>query len=131
MTSSQLADPRPRRIPWILVAGLVAVSAIAVANVYPMLSSASSPPPSSFRVPSSRRASSSLPSPSTAASRVDVRRADGPGVPGRRPDIRGGHAGRHLESRGALGEADGVVPDGTTVFDAAVPGVANLDRDLL
>jgi D-alanyl-D-alanine carboxypeptidase len=33
--------------------------------------------------------------------------------------------------RGPLGEADGAVPDGTTVFDDEVPGVANLDSDLL
>jgi zinc D-Ala-D-Ala carboxypeptidase len=33
--------------------------------------------------------------------------------------------------RGALGEADGSVPDGTTVFDNEVPGVANLDPALL
>jgi zinc D-Ala-D-Ala carboxypeptidase len=31
----------------------------------------------------------------------------------------------------ALGEADGAVPDGTTVFDEDVPGVARLDPDLL
>lgn len=30
-----------------------------------------------------------------------------------------------------FGEADGVVPDGVTVFDDAVPAVANLDPDLL
>jgi len=35
------------------------------------------------------------------------------------------------EQRGALGEAGGAVPDGTTVFDGAVPGVANLDPALL
>src|SRR5215217_1759836 len=35
------------------------------------------------------------------------------------------------EHRGGLGEADGAVPDGTTVFDDEVPGVANLDSDLL
>jgi D-alanyl-D-alanine carboxypeptidase len=35
------------------------------------------------------------------------------------------------EHRGALGEADGAVPDGTTVFDGGVRGVANLDPDLL
>jgi D-alanyl-D-alanine carboxypeptidase len=35
------------------------------------------------------------------------------------------------ERRGPLGEADGAVPDGTTVFDDEVPGVANLDSDLL
>ena len=35
------------------------------------------------------------------------------------------------EHRGALGEADGVVPDGVTVFDDAIPAVANLNPDLL
>jgi len=35
------------------------------------------------------------------------------------------------EHRGALGEADGAVPKGTTVFDDAVPGVAKLDPALL
>jgi D-alanyl-D-alanine carboxypeptidase len=35
------------------------------------------------------------------------------------------------EHRGALGEADGAVPDGTTVFDNEIPGVANLDPALL
>jgi zinc D-Ala-D-Ala carboxypeptidase len=38
---------------------------------------------------------------------------------------------RNSEPRGPLGEADGAVPDGTTVFDDAVPGVANLDPALL
>jgi D-alanyl-D-alanine carboxypeptidase len=33
--------------------------------------------------------------------------------------------------RGALGEADGAVPDGVTVFDDEIPGVANLDPALL
>jgi D-alanyl-D-alanine carboxypeptidase len=37
---------------------------------------------------------------------------------------------RH-EQPAAVGEADGVVPDGTTVFDDAIPGVANLDPALL
>ena len=35
------------------------------------------------------------------------------------------------EHRGALGEADGAVPDGATVFDDEIPGVANLDPALL
>jgi D-alanyl-D-alanine carboxypeptidase len=35
------------------------------------------------------------------------------------------------EHRGALGEADGAVPDGTTVFDDGIPGVAKLDPALL
>jgi hypothetical protein len=47
---------------------------------------------------------------STAASPIDVPRS---------------------EHRSALGEADGAVPDGATVFDDEIPGVANLDSDLL
>jgi hypothetical protein len=39
--------------------------------------------------------------------------------------------GRRSERRGALGEADGAVPDGTTVFDDEVSGVAKLDSDLV
>jgi D-alanyl-D-alanine carboxypeptidase len=39
-------------------------------------------------------------------------------------------AGRS-EPRGPLGEAGGAVPDGTTVFDNEVPGVAKLDSALL
>lgn len=35
------------------------------------------------------------------------------------------------DSRGVIGEADGVVPDGVTVFDREAPAVANLDAGLL
>ncbi|HWK28321.1 MAG TPA: M15 family metallopeptidase [Solirubrobacter sp.] len=38
---------------------------------------------------------------------------------------------RTSHHRRPLGKADGAVPAGTTVFDDAVPGVANLDPDLL
>jgi zinc D-Ala-D-Ala carboxypeptidase len=58
-------------------------------------------------------------SPSTATSPTDVPRSEHRGAPGA------------LGERGALGEADGAVPDGTTVFDNEVPGVANLDSALL
>jgi D-alanyl-D-alanine carboxypeptidase len=61
---------------------------------------------SSLTVPSPSTASS----PSSAASPVDRSRN---------------------EQREALGEAGGAVPDGTTVFDDEVPGVANLDPALL
>jgi len=54
---------------------------------------------------------------STAAAPIDV--------------LRGEHRGLPSEQRGPLGEADGAVPDGTTVFADAIPGVANLDPDLL
>jgi zinc D-Ala-D-Ala carboxypeptidase len=54
---------------------------------------------------------------STAASPIDVLRSE--------------HSGLRSEHRGAPGEADGAVPDGATVFDDEIPGVANLDPDLL
>jgi zinc D-Ala-D-Ala carboxypeptidase len=41
------------------------------------------------------------------------------------------HGSLHGDRHGALGEADGVVPDGVTVFDDESPAVANLDPDLL
>ncbi|MDQ1051257.1 M15 family metallopeptidase [Streptomyces sp. V4I2] len=43
------------------------------------------------------------------------------------------HAPRseHRGALGAFGAADGVVPDGVTVFDDAIPAVANLDPGLL
>jgi D-alanyl-D-alanine carboxypeptidase len=53
---------------------------------------------------------------STAASPIDVLRGEPRGL---------------RSDRGALGEADGAVPEGTTVFDDEIPGVANLDPDLL
>jgi hypothetical protein len=36
-----------------------------------------------------------------------------------------------VDHHGALGEADGAVPAGTTVFDDGIPAVANLDPELL
>jgi D-alanyl-D-alanine carboxypeptidase len=54
---------------------------------------------------------------SSTASPIDVLRSEHPG-------LRPGH-------RGALGEAGGAVPGGTTVFDDEVPGVAKLDPALL
>jgi D-alanyl-D-alanine carboxypeptidase len=92
-----------RRIPRILVAGLlVVIAAIAAARGYQSLASSSS----------------------TAASPIDVLRSEHRG-------LRTEHRGRRSEHRGALGEADGAVPDGATVFDDEIPGVANLDPDLL
>jgi len=45
--------------------------------------------------------------------------------------VRSNLRGLGSEHRGALGEADGAVPGGTTVFDDRLPGVANLDPALL
>src|SRR5262245_20499836 len=41
------------------------------------------------------------------------------------------HNGLHGDHQGAAGEADGVVPDGLTVFDDETPAVANLDPAVL
>jgi hypothetical protein len=67
---------------------------------------------------------------STAASPIDVLRSASPSR--NRPRlIPPNPTSSRSERRGALGEADGAVPDGTTVFDDEIPGVANLDPALL
>jgi len=66
---------------------------------------------------------------STAAS-SDLLRSASPSRNSSRP-ISPSTTSSRSEHRGALGEADGAVPDGTTVFDDEIPGVANLDPALL
>jgi zinc D-Ala-D-Ala carboxypeptidase len=102
-----------RRLPTILVAGLlVVVVAIGAMVGLPFGSSAFSPAPSSPPRPS-------LPSPASST------RA--PSSPPRASTIESLGSGQ----RGALGEADGVLPDRVTVFDEEYPGTANLDPALL
>jgi hypothetical protein len=109
MTERRRARRPPGRIPGILVAGpLVVLAAIAAALGYESLASPSSTPASSVGV---------------------LRRASPPRTPSRLGSP--GAAPGRSEHRGVLGEADGAVPAGTTVFDDAVPGVANLDPSLL
>jgi hypothetical protein len=62
---------------------------------------------------------------STAPPPIHVLRRERPGPRG---ETRGAAPGRRL---GARGEAGGAVPDGTTVFDDGIPGVAKLNSDLL
>jgi D-alanyl-D-alanine carboxypeptidase len=102
VTHSQPARPttRPIRIRKILVAALL-VALAAIAAALGYQSLASSA--------STALSSSTAPSSSTAASPID---------------------GLRRERGGPLGEADGAVPDGTTVFDDAIPGVARLDAAL-
>ena len=107
MTSSEPARTTTGRGPGILVAGLlVLMTAIAVA-VGPQLL-ATTPSTVTMR---SRSSTSTAASPSAVAA---------PPLPTHR-----------REHGGGLGEADGAVPDDTTVFDDEVPGVANLDPALL
>jgi len=116
MPSSNPARPTRRiRIRRIRAAGVLALIA-AIAAVL------------GHQLPAS--SSSMASSTSTAASPVDVLRkvlpsqsSSGPIWPGTTPSL-----SRH---GGALGEADGAVPGGTTVFDDQIPGVANLDPALL
>ena len=73
---------------------------------------------------------------SKTASPVHVLPGEHLGAPGELPGERlgapreGGGVLRTVDGS-ALGEADGAVPDGTTVFDDDVPGVAKLDPALL
>lgn len=108
MTYSERARTAPRRIRIrrIRVAVLLVVLGAIAAALGPQLLGSSPSPASSASSSSSR-----------AASPIDDRRSE-------HRDLRRGH-------HGALGEADGAVPDGTTVFDDEIPGVANLDPALL
>jgi zinc D-Ala-D-Ala carboxypeptidase len=110
VTHSQSARPTTRRIRIrrIRVAGLLVVIAAIAAAL-------------GFHLPTS---SSTAFSSSTAASPIDVIRSQPRG-------LRIVPRGLRSEHRGALGEADGAVPDGATVFDDQIPGIANLDPDLL
>ena len=99
--------PRRTRIRRIRAGGVLVVSAAIIAALgYHLLGSSSSTASSPLTVSSS----------TTAGSPIRVPRSE--------------HSLRS-EQGGALGEADGAIPDGTTVFDDEVPGVANLDPALL
>jgi zinc D-Ala-D-Ala carboxypeptidase len=113
MTDREPARTTTRRTPRILVAGLlVVIAAIAAALGYQSLASSSS----------------------TAASPpIDTPHGVHHGAPGEADSSAASPPSEHHRrpSRGALGEAGGVVPDGTTVFDDEIPAVANLDPALL
>jgi len=119
MTSS--ARTTTHRASTILMAGLLMVIAAITATVgYQSLNSASS-------------TTAASPTDSVAGAQRQAPTSSTEVVP------RSGHRGSptspidrpRSEHRGALGVADGVVPDDTTVFDDDVPAVANLDPDLL
>jgi hypothetical protein len=75
-----------------------------------------------YQLPASSPSTGS--SSSTVASPIDVPRSEHH-VP------RSEHRDLPSAQGGALGEADGAIPDGTTVFDDQIPGVANLEPALL
>jgi zinc D-Ala-D-Ala carboxypeptidase len=151
MTYSEPARTATRRTPWILVAGLpVVITAIAMALGHPLLPSSSSIAASPIDVLRSEHRGAALaggpdpphagglrdrgPVPTRGPDRFRQRAgrqpgAAAPGRPGAAPP--GGADPRDRPHRGALGEADGAVPDGTTVFDDEIPAVANLGPSLL
>jgi hypothetical protein len=120
MTYSEPARTTTRRIPRILVTGMLVVIAVVPAALGSELLALSS---------------------STAASPIVVLRSEHRGAPGEAdgavPDGETSSTAAspavalRREHRGAPDEADGAVPDGTTVFDDEIPGVANLDPALL
>jgi D-alanyl-D-alanine carboxypeptidase len=105
-TTTRLIRIRKRRAAGLLV---VVIAAIAAALGYQSLASSPAASPNNVLRSEDRGALGEV--------RDEPPRALGePGVPG---------------ERGLLGEADGAVPDGTTVFDDEIPALANLDPDLL
>lgn len=71
------------------------------------------------------RATSATPSPETSAKEPSAKEPSAKEPSPERPP-RG-----QAQGQGKLGVADGAVPEGTTIFDDDVPGVAKLDRALL
>jgi D-alanyl-D-alanine carboxypeptidase len=113
MAYSEPARTTTRRIPRILVAGLLVVIAAITAALGDQLLASSS---------------------STATSPTDVLRSEDRGLRSEHRGAPGEPEGALVlpsEHRGALGDADGAVPDGATVFDDDFPAVANLDPALL
>jgi zinc D-Ala-D-Ala carboxypeptidase len=151
MTSSPPARTTARRVPRAFVACLVVVSAaIGAALGYQLQAFSSSAAASPIDALGSEHRGAApatgLDQPSTGS--LQDRSPAPPGdpdrvrqPPGRSPDAAApgrlgvappaGAASRDRSQRGASGAADGVVPDGTTVFDDEVPGVARLNRALL
>jgi hypothetical protein len=69
---------------------------------------------------------------SPAVRPIDLLHGDPPGAPAAIVHVTPGATATPGGDHGRrFGAADGVVPDGTTVFDDEVPGVANLDPTLL
>lgn len=111
MTYSEPAQTTAHRIPKLLAASLLVAVAVLGYRLLVPLPSATAPP---VDAPGGEQP---WPQP---APRQALREAAPPGdIPRARPQ------------RDAPGEADGAVPGGTTVFDDAMPGVANLDPALL
>ncbi len=143
MTYSPRARTPTHRVPRILVAGLLVVSAaIGAALGYQLQASSYSAAASPIDALRSEHRGAA-PATGPDSPRAGDLRDRGPAPtrgpdrfrqpPGRPPGAAapGGADPRDRPQRGAPGEADGVVPDGTTVFDDEIPGVARLNPALL
>ncbi|TDD96729.1 M15 family metallopeptidase [Actinomadura rubrisoli] len=109
MSQIPVSTPKAsRKVHWILGVGLVLVIVVISAVL---------------GYQSQKSSSSSAASRSFTASPQKAPRGAQPGAPGEN--------GPRSERRGPVGEDDGLVPDGVTVFADATPAVAKLDRDLL
>jgi hypothetical protein len=158
MTYSPSARTTSHRVPGILVAGLlVLISAIGATLGYQLHSSSSARTTSPIDpLRSEHRGAAPAAGPGLpdvgglreiglALLRGPERFRQPPGPPGApapgsprapphgRPDAPapGGADPRSRPQRGAPGEADGAVPDGTTIFEDAIPAVARLNPALL
>src|SRR5262245_35155958 len=110
MSYGQPAPRTGRRVRSTILAVLVVVAALVGVLCYHSLTGSSSSATAPIVAePSTHRAHGTL---------RDDRLGDRPGQP-------------QGDSHGALGVADGEVPDGVTIFDDAYPAVANLDPALL
>lgn len=142
MTYRKPVRTTTRRIPRIVVAGLLVIAAVGAALGYRLLASSSSTVASPIDILRSEHRGAALatgpdsphaggsrdpgPAPTRGPDRVRQRAGRAPGAA-----APGGADPRDRPHREALGEADGAVPDGTTVFDGEIPGVASLDPALL
>ena len=119
MSYSKPARTTTRWISWILVAGLpVVILAIAADLGYQTLTA---------------RSSRVTPSADTALGYQALTATSSTAVPPliAEPVAHRQHVSLPGDSQGAVGEADGLVPDGVTVFDDQFPAVAKLDPTLL
>ncbi len=136
MAYRKRARSASRRIRWVLLAGglLLVIAAIVDTLGHQLQASSTDLSRTAATAASPTAASAASPTGATTPSPTDLlrgkqRRALGEPAPSsalaRVPGV------LRREQPGALGEADGLVPEGTTVFDDGVPGVGRLNRSLL
>jgi hypothetical protein len=116
------ANPRLSKI---VVAGLVTIAAIAAGAQLLQSSTVPAPTVGTSTSSSTTAALSAIPHDSLPPRADDRRRIDEPGLPGGE-----GRGDLPAADGGVLGEADGTLPEGTTIFDDNVTGVARLDPAL-